>query len=404
MARDFPAPPGGLIVATIGSIGVIGAGLAGLAAALAAAQAGVAVELFEAEAGATPVAAAIDVVPNLLRDLVALGLGAACVRRGFPYQGMDVVDGDGRQQFRIATPALAGAAHPAALGMAYADLLALLRDAVAAQGVHLQAGTPVQHAAPDGTLRLADGRVRRFDLVLRATGAPRAPDPHATPDVTTTTHNTNPTTTTTTTTADADADAPLPLSRLPQHWCHALLPRPPALARATWVIGQGGAKAQLVPVDAHRAGIALLRPAGAATTPAALRAALAAQGRLLQSLAPHWRDDTPVWLRPVHSGLLPGPWHDGRLLRIGHSAHVLPPHFGQAAAQTVEDAVVLGDLLRHRLPRPELLQAFTQRRADRAREVHALVTQAARWDLHPEAGTDLQALAERLAPVLARAA
>jgi 2-polyprenyl-6-methoxyphenol hydroxylase-like FAD-dependent oxidoreductase len=83
---------------------------------------------------------------------------------------------------------------------------------------------------------------------------------------------------------------------------------------------------------------------------------------------------------------------------------VLPPHFGQAAAQCIEDAVVLGALLRERLDRDALLERFMSRRGERARQVHALVTQAARWDLQPEASTDLPALAERLAPLIARPA
>jgi 2-polyprenyl-6-methoxyphenol hydroxylase-like FAD-dependent oxidoreductase len=132
-----------------------------------------------------------------------------------------------------------------------------------------------------------------------------------------------------------------------------------------------------------------------------MRATLAGQGRLLQSLGALWKDGTQALVRPVRSGLLEGPWHEQGVLRIGHSAHVLPPHFGQAAAQAVEDAVVLGDLLRLQLSRDEMLQAFMARRGERARQVHAVATQAARWDLRPEAATDLPALAAQLAQLVA---
>jgi len=131
---------------------------------------------------------------------------------------------------------------------------------------------------------------------------------------------------------------------------------------------------------------------------------LAAQGSLLQSLGAQWKDGTPTLVRPVRSALLDGPWHAHGVLRIGHSAHILPPHFGQSAAQAVEDAVVLGDLLRTRPSRDALLEGFMARRGERARQVHAIATQAARWDLHPEASTDLPGLAEQLAPLVARPA
>jgi 2-polyprenyl-6-methoxyphenol hydroxylase-like FAD-dependent oxidoreductase len=148
----------------------------------------------------------------------------------------------------------------------------------------------------------------------------------------------------------------------------------------------------------------VLQPVGAASTPAAMRATLSREGRLLQSLGALWSDDMPTIVRPVRSGLLEGPWHAHGVLRIGHSAHELPPHFGQAAAQAVEDAAVLGALLRTGPSREDLLDAFMARRGERAQRVHAVVTQAARWDLRPEAATDLPALAAQLAPLVAQPA
>ena len=244
--------------------------------------------------------------------------------------------------------------------MVYGDLLGLLRDAAVAHGARLHLGCAVTDVAAGEAIVTADGQRHGVDLALVARG-----------------------------------------DELPQQWCHALLPRPPTLERTLWVLGTGSTKAMVVPVDARRAGIAVLQPLGASSTAAAMRATLAGQGRLLQSLGALWKDGTPSLVRPVRSGLLEGPWHEQGVLRIGHSAHVLPPHFGQAAAQAVEDAVVLGDLLRLQLSRDEMLQAFMARRGERARQVHAVATQAARWDLRPEAATDLPALAAQLAQLVA---
>jgi 2-polyprenyl-6-methoxyphenol hydroxylase-like FAD-dependent oxidoreductase len=366
-------------MAAIGHVGVIGAGLAGLAAAVAAAAAGLRVDVFEAEPVPANPLVHIEVVPNLLRDLVALGAGEACVRRGFPYHGFAVLDGDGRAHLEIATPRLAGARFPPCLGMVYGELLGVLRDLAVTRGVQLRFGSAVRDASDAGAIVTTDGARHDVDLAVIASGD----------------------------TLPSIASQParlLPADTLPQQWCHALLPRPVSLERAAWVIGTGATKAMLVPVDAKRAGIAVLRPAGTSSTAAAMRTALAAQGSLLQSLGAQWKDGTPTVVHPVRSALLHGPWHAHGVLRIGHSAHVLPPHFGQSAAQAVEDAVVLGDLLRMQPSRDALLEDFMARRGERARQVHAIATQAARWDLRPEASTDLPALAEQLAPLVAQAA
>jgi 2-polyprenyl-6-methoxyphenol hydroxylase-like FAD-dependent oxidoreductase len=358
-------------MAGVRHIGIIGAGLAGLTAALAAARAGCRVDVFEARADVAAPAAHVDVVPNLLRDLVSLGLGEGCVRRGFPYQGFAVVDDHGRPQFEVPTPPLAGAAWPASLGIRIAELLALLRAAVQSHGVRLHSGCTVRDACEQGAITTQAGERFSVDLAVLATG-------DVLPQV-----------------AGADLE-PVPESSLQQMWCHALLPRPRTLERSAWVLGRDMLRALLVPVDARLAGVALMLPDAAPSDPAALRELLATQGPLLNGLASHWRDDTPVLRRPVRNGVLPGAWHQGGVLRIGRSAHRLPPHFGQAGAQVVEDACVLGDLLRVGMHRDALLAAFMDRRGERARRVHDIAAQAARWQTKPEAATDLPALARRL--------
>lgn len=367
-------------MAAIARIGIVGAGLAGLAAAVAATAAGLQVDVFEAEPGLAAPPAHIDVVPTLMRGLVALGVGEACVRRGFAYRGVAVVDAEGRLRFEIETPALAGPRWPAALGMAYGPLLQVLHDAAVAQGARMHWGVPVVRCDPAQdpvALHTSGGRSWHGDLVLVAG-------------------------------ARAVEGLPLPLAdgyrALPQCWDHVLLSRPRALDRSTWVVGPGRNKALLVPFGVSQAGLAVLRETGAGRAAADLRAHVAAQGGWLASAVSTLRDDAVVVGRQVRSALLTGPWQVGAALRIGNSAHLLPPHFGQAAAQAVEDAVVLQDLLRTPMRRDDLLARFMQRRAERAERVHGITTQAAAWDLHPEPSTDLQALARRLAPIVERAA
>lgn len=350
-------------------VGIVGAGLAGLAAALAATRAGARVDVFEAQPGLPALAAHLEVVPNLLRDLVGLGVAADCVRRGFPYQGFAVLDGNGRTHFELPTPRLAGAQWPAALGMVYGELLSVLAEAATAAGARLHFGHAATASADGPAIVAGDGRRHCVDLAV---------------------------------VADGQALPAMQVEVMPQRWCHALLPRLPGLEQASWVVGASGLKVMLVPVDTRRAGVAVLIHGDASAEREAVRAMLESQGSLLRRVAAHWGDSGAPIVRVVRSGLLAPPWHDHGVLRIGASAHVLPPHFGQAAAQSVEDAVVLGELLGQDLPRDVLLADFASRRGERARCVHAVTTQAARWDLRPDAGTDLRALVERLAPLVAR--
>lgn len=366
-------------MAAIGHVGIVGAGLAGLAAALAAARAGMRVDMFEAQPEPVLPAAHIDVVPNLLRDLAVLGLGEACVRRGFPYRGVAMLDGQGHKLFEVPTAHLAGPQWPAALGMVYGDLLGLLREAVGARGVRLHLGVSVRDANDRGAIVTDAGARHAVDLTVIASGD-RLPA------------------------LGGAAQRPVPEVALPQQWCHVLLPRPPELERATWVEGSTGVRAFVVPVAARQAGVAVLQPDTHPASSGALRRALAAQGPGLRQLSEHWPDDAPVLLRAVSSGVLAGAWHEQGVLRIGRSAHRLTPYFGQAAAQAVEDAVVLGALLRDGHDRDALLEAFSARRGARARKVNAVTTQAAQWQLRPEAATDLRALAGQLEPLVAEPA
>lgn len=372
------------LLGRVRDVAIVGAGLAGLACAVAASAAGARVAVYERAAAPAAPPAHVDIVPNLLRDLVALGLADACLRAGFVHQGPRVLDAGSGFQFDIDTPALAGARYPATLGIAYGALSQVLGDAAVRQGCELHRGLAVAHIdARSGVLRLAGGDERQADLVLLATGI----DSPLRREL-----------------FDAPAAA-----AVEQDWWHVLLPRPAGVDRSLWIVAPGGRKAQLVPVSMQQAGVALLRPVAARTNhpvqrAASLREALRGFPVPLAPLAAHLQDHTAVAIRPVRSELLPVPWHRGAVLAVGESAHAIPPHFGQPAAQSFEDAVVLGGLLRQPQSRESLLAQFTARRSARAAQVNALATQAAHWDLKPGPGTDLRRLSLALAGLVAESA
>lgn len=357
---------------------VIGGGMAGLACALACAQAGVQVEVLESHASAPVSPAHVDAIPNVLRDLARLGVAQACVQRGFAYSGLSIVDEHGVEGVRLPMPLLAGPQLPPAVGIALADLLDLLEGAAVRSGVTVRRGCTVSAVDADrGCVVCDDGRVRVADLVVVAAGA-------QSPLV-------------------ATLLGPVPAGALSHSWWHAWLPRPPWLDRSTWMAGSVGRRLLLVPVGVSRAGVAVVgsdESSGPADGPALIRL-LKSWGSLPRRLAAAIDPSAPAVLRRVTSWMREAPWHRGAVLCVGSSAHAIAPPFGQSEAQSLEDAVVLGELVASGLERSPLLQRFTQRRRERVRRLHDLTERAALWVARPEPATDLLQLAGEINQLVA---
>lgn len=360
---------------------VVGAGIAGLASALACARSDARVDVLEARSWRAPVPAHIDLVPNLLRELARLGVAEACVRRGFAYSGVAVLNEHGDEALRLQTPHLAGARLPAAAGIAHDDLLDVLSKAAVQAGATLHAGLPVRSVdATQGRVVAEGGRAFQAELVLLATGAQ---SPLAA--------------------SVFDADSP---SVSLHDWWHALLPRPAWLERSTVMAGSVGRRLLLVPISMARAGLAVVaeRERQGPSDAGALAFLLNGWGALPRRIAAELGPECPTTLRRVVSSLREPPWHRGAALCVGAAAHAFAPPFGQSAAQALEDAVVLGELLEPAPARGPLLRAFCARRVDRARQLHGLIDQGARWLAKPEPDTDLQNLASRIDDIVARPA
>jgi 2-polyprenyl-6-methoxyphenol hydroxylase-like FAD-dependent oxidoreductase len=363
---------------------VIGGGIAGLACALACAQAGVQVELLESQSSAAVLPAHVDVVPNLLRDLARLGVAQACVQRGFVYSGLSIVDEHGVEGLRLPMKPLAGPQLPPAVGIALADLLGLLEASALEAGVTVRRGCTVRAIdAERGRVVSDDGRSWGADLVVVAAG-PESPLVEAL----------------------LGPGQPGAIGHTSHVWWHALLPRPLWLDRSTWMAGSLGRRLMLVPIGVAKAGVAVVTTAET-SVPAdghGLTRLLQSWGSLPRRLAAVIDPTQPAVLRRVTSGLRDGPWHRGAVLCVGASAHAIAPPFGQSAAQALEDAVVLGELVAARLERPQLLQQFMQRRQDRVRRLYDLTERAARWMVRPEPATDLMQLAGEIDQLLANPA
>lgn len=362
---------------------VVGAGLAGLACALACARAGARVQVLELSpaGGQAAIAAHVDLVPNLLRALDGLGVARDCVGRGFAYNRVAVVDEHGRVGFELPFQRLAGVHLPPAAGVQLEDLLSVLRSATDGAGVVVRPGCAVRSVDADaGRVETEGGASFGADLVVLATGA-----------------------------ESALVDGLFESERhveWPHDWWYAMVPRPAGLDQPTLVAGLPGRRLFIVPTGMCRAGVVVLH-SGSSDGPvdgAAMKRTLLAWGPLPKRVAASMTQDTPTVRYRASGRPLAGAWHRRTVLCVGAAAHPLSPLFGQGDAQSVEDAVVLGELLAAGLARDELLDRFMARRAGRILRAHALAARATRWISQPEPATDLLALAGEFADFAARPA
>ncbi len=365
---------------SVRTIIVVGAGIAGLACALACARGGARVQVFEAGEALACKPGHVDIVPNLLRDLAVLGLAEECVRLGFAYSGIDVVDEQGERSLRIETPRLAGDMLPAAVGIAHDVLLDILARSAAAARVQLRTGLRVDGIDADAGLVTAGGTTFGADLIVLACSA-------ASPLV-------------------GSLFAARRRSGVVRAWWHALLPRQPHLDRPTWMAGTHGRRFQLVPIGMSLAGIAVVRTVDVAgpSDGATLAQTLAGWGALPRRIATLVGPQTPTVLRFTSGQLIEAPWHREGVLCVGAAAHGDVPAFGQSAAQAVEDARVLGELVAAGTERSTLLTHYMDRRWKRAQRVHELVKQAECWIEQPEPITDLMALGRELHTIVTQPA
>lgn len=320
-------------------IAVAGAGIGGLAAALALAEVGCTVEIFERAEALEPIGAGVQLSPNAT---IVLGrLGVLDALRPSAVEPSEVVMRRARDGAVLARVPLGPGARYGApfLVVLRGDLQAALLSRVTAHlGIALHLGRAVAgyaaqgsgvaiHVAGGAAPVVADGLVGadgiRSAIRRQMTGgddarastraAFRAVVPREA----------------------ADAEALLPRSNLWLGRRAHLVHYPVAGGRSVNVVGivDDGA--------ARQDGDPWSQPAEAATV-ARRFADWPEPARRLIAAAPGWRR-WPLYDRPP----LPR-WSDGAVTLLGDAAHPMLPFLAQGAAQSIEDAAVLADSVSQR--------------------------------------------------------
>ena len=329
---------------------IVGGGIAGLSAAIAARQAGVEVDLVEADPAWATVGVGLTLQPSALRAVKQLGVLDQVLACGFGYDGTCTVDAQGRVSSEVAEgPRLAGPQYPSAAGAPRPALAAILKARAAELGAAARAGVTVAGLGlgPSRTdVRFSDGGRGQYDLVVGADGIYSS-------------------------VRRMVFDFTLAPEFTGQGVWRFTIARLPQVERA-WLCRGGPHSAGLIPLTHDLMYLFLVENGvedGRRIPREALAPALAGLlsgfrgvfGELAAQLGP----DSDVVYRPFEWVIAPAPWHRKRVLLIGDAAHASTAHLGAGGGMAIEDAIVLADELARAATPEAAFRAYRDRRFER---------------------------------------
>jgi 2-polyprenyl-6-methoxyphenol hydroxylase-like FAD-dependent oxidoreductase len=366
---------------------VVGGGIGGLSTAIALRDRDVDVDVVEINPKWDVYGVGIIQPANAIRALDSLGIAEKAVEQGFAMKGSRFHDKDGNVLGEVPALDLLGPKYPPMNGITRPKLHALFQNAVNGSGADVRLGVTVDSVGDDGSVTFSDGGEDTYDLVVGADGIhsrvrnlvfPDAPEPEYTGQIV---------------------------------WRYNV-PRPEGLETLDMFVGSNG-KAGFVPLSAELMYILYIEavPADSVKMPeeelaGIFRERLAEFGGPVAELRDRdITDPAKVVVRPVESLLVPKPWHRGRVVLVGDSAHATSPHVGQGGAMAMEDAVVLAEEVTTR-DLDAALGNYADRRYERCREIWEISRQIGVWEIEhtppPEAdfvGLTIKSVQLTAAPV-----
>jgi 2-polyprenyl-6-methoxyphenol hydroxylase-like FAD-dependent oxidoreductase len=374
-------------MANVQKVLIVGGGIAGLSTAIGLRRVGIEAEIVEIKKEWTVYHVGIIVFANFIRAMVALGIADKCVAAGFPYRDLRFYDMQGNFLSSVGGEKLAGPDYPANLGLTRPALHKVLNETAMELGARVRLGLTVsdfEESPGRISVKFTDGSLREYDFVVGADGI------------------------------DSKlrkmlfGDRHSPKFTGQGTW-RCQIPRPKDLDHALIYNGRERGKAGVVPLTHETA--YLFKVAGEPGNPRfpadrlaeLLKERLEGFGGLIGEIRD--RDITAasqIVYRPLEALILPAPWYRGRVLLIGDAAHATTPHLGQGAAQAVEDAVVLAELLPQDEPLTELLESFMQRRYERNKFIVEASVQIGEWEQHPGPDADFIGLTAKSMEVTAQ--
>ena len=351
---------------------VAGAGLAGTAAAIGLAAGGVAVDLIDIKPEAAAAGSGITMQGNGLRELRRLGVWDAVLDAGYPFDsaGLRAPDAAGTLLADLPDARTGGPDLPATVGLPRPALAQIMTDRAVAAGAKLRLGIAASALSQDSDcvdVTFSDGSAGRYDLVIGADGIRSA-----------------------TRRMIGITDEPRPTG---MGIFRAFGPRPASVTRTDLYYGGPAYIAGYCPTSEDTLYAYVVEDARdrSGQTPAER---LAAMRELAAAYHGPWDDIRAALTDPAtvsytlfESLIVPAPWHRRRVVLIGDAAHACPPTLAQGAAQALEDAAVLTELLlTSAVLNDALWAAFTARRFNRAKTGVEASCRLAQWQLDHEQG------------------
>jgi 2-polyprenyl-6-methoxyphenol hydroxylase-like FAD-dependent oxidoreductase len=330
---------------------IVGGGVGGMAAAISLKRIGVSVDLIDADPQWRVYGAGISVTGISLRAFDHLGILDQVRARGHVSGGMRGKTMAGQT---IVEPPLPLDPQPVQQGggIMRPVLHDILSSTVRAEGIDVRLGIKVTTLEQDVS-RVAvgfdDGTRKDYDLVVGADGIYSQIRGMILPD------------------------APKPRFTGQGCW-RVVAKRPPEVDRTEIYFG-GPVKLGINPVSKNEMYMFILEhvpdnPFFADDEKVEhVRALLAPFGGVVPAVRDGITDPAQINYRPLEWLLLSKPWHVGRVVLIGDAAHATTPHMASGAGLAAEDGLVLAEVLKLHSNVPEALNAFMNRRFERARLV-----------------------------------
>jgi 2-polyprenyl-6-methoxyphenol hydroxylase-like FAD-dependent oxidoreductase len=357
---------------------IVGAGITGTALATLLARGGVEVHVAEVEPRWTTLGSGITLQGNALRVLRELGVWGAVRERGYAFDSVGIRTPDGTLMFETSDLRSGGPDLPATIGMYRPDLQAVLVEAAERAGAAFWLGRTVTSVDP---VVFDDGTTGSYDLVVGADGIHSSVRAMIGIDV-----------------------RPEPVGM--GIWrVHAR--RPKSVERTDLAYGGPCFIAGYCPTGADTLYAYLVEPnrdkssVAPADKAEIMRALAEPYGGAWEEIRQDITDPERVNYTWFESLLVESPWNRGNVVLAGDAVHACPPTLAQGAAQCLEDASVLAELLLARgVVDQELFDAFTARRFERVRTVVESSVRLARWQLDGVPDADVPGLMGRVATMV----
>jgi len=364
----------------VGNVLIVGAGTSGPALAILFARAGVSVDVVEIKPEITALGSGITLQGNALRVLRDLGVWDEVVAHGFPFNSLGFRAPDGTLLAEVPDSRTGGDDLPATVGMYRPDLARILAKAVTDAGARIRYGVTVESFEDLGEsvrVTFTDGTTGDYDLVVGADGIRSTIRRMIGIDV---------------------EPRPVGMGIWRVH-----TRRPEGIERTDLIYGGPCYIAGYCPTGPDTMYAYLVedpRPRESITDedkPRIMRELAAGYGWPWTEIRETITDPDRINYTWFETLLVESPWNRGRVVLIGDAVHACPPTLAQGAAQCLEDAVVLAELLlaADRLDQA-LFDAFTERRLPRVRAVVEGSLQITEWQLNRDPNADVAAVAGRI--------